>query len=135
MKKNDFSADVTAWLEFAVYDLKSAKWQLKGRIYTSACYASQQVAEKALKALILGRGKVIPKVHSLDRLISILKELKVDTIPIELEARELDKYYITTRYPGQYGGPEGLYEKHEAEIATVHAERVLTFVREQLLLG
>ena len=132
MKKNDFSADIITWLEFADYDLKSAKWQLKGEIYTSACYASQQVAEKALKTLILGKGKVIPKVHSLDRLISILKELKVNIAPIELEARELDKYYITARYPGQYGGPEGLYEKYEAETAVVHAEKVLSFVREQM---
>jgi len=56
MKKNlDYSADVKTWLEFAAYDLKSAIWQSKGKIYTSSCYACQQAAEKALKALILAK--------------------------------------------------------------------------------
>ena len=32
----------------------------------------------------------------------------------------MDKYYITTRYPGQYGGPEGLYDRDDAETA-IHA--------------
>ena len=53
MKNDNFTSDVKTWLEFAEYDLKSAKWQLEGNIYVSACYASQQAAEKAFKALLL----------------------------------------------------------------------------------
>lgn len=132
MKKNDFSSDVKTWLEFALYDLKSAKWQFEGKIYTSACYASQQAAEKTLKALILANGKIIPKIHSLDRLMSMLKEIKIDISEIEAEARELDKYYITTRYPGQYGGPEGLYNENDAQKAIAAADKVLKFVQEKL---
>lgn len=100
MKKGDFKYDVKIWLEFAEYDLKSAKWQLEGKIYTSVCYASQQTTEKALKALLLNNDKIPPKIHSLDRLTSFLKENNIDMSEIESEARELDKYYITTRYPG-----------------------------------
>lgn len=95
-KKTDFSSDVATWLEFADYDLKTAKWNLEGKIFTSACYASQQAAEKALKALILTNEKVIPKVHSLDRLMSELKILGLGISNIEKEAQELDKYYIST---------------------------------------
>jgi len=131
-KNNDFSEDVKNWLEFAKYDLKSAKWQMKGKIYTSACYACQQAAEKSLKSLILSYGKVIPKVHSLDRLISELKKLKIKTSEIEKEAQELDKYYITTRYPGQYGGPEGLYDKVDAQLSIASAEKILNFVRQKI---
>ena len=101
---------------------------MKGKIYTSVCYACQQVAEKALKALILSKGRVIQKIHSLDRLISTLKSLKVNSSKIEREARELDKYYITSRYPGQYGGPEGLYNEEDAESAILAAEKILKFV-------
>lgn len=131
-KKIDFSTDVAVWLEFADYDLKAAKWDLKGKIYTSTCYACQQAAEKALKALILAKEMVIPKVHSLDRLISEIKELERDTLEIEEKAQELDKYYISTRYPGQYGGPEGLYDESDAKSAVAAAEKVLEFVKKKI---
>lgn len=130
-KKSNFTVDAQTWFSFAKYDLKSAKWQIKGKIYTSVCYACQQAAEKSLKALILYRGKVIPKIHSLDRLISELKKLKINTDEIEKEAQELDKYYISTRYPGQYGGPEGLYDEIDAKSAIVAAEKILNFVKKK----
>lgn len=132
MKKSDFKNDVKIWIEFAEYDLKSAKWQIEGKIYTSACYVSQQVAEKAFKALLLKHGKIPPKIHSLDRLTSILKRIKIDMSEIESMARELDKYYITTRYPGQYGGPEGLYGEKDAIKAINAAEKILKFVKNRL---
>ncbi|MBL7159203.1 HEPN domain-containing protein [Candidatus Microgenomates bacterium] len=131
-KSNDFSADVNTWLDFANYDLKTAKWNLEGKIFTSCCYACQQAAEKALKALILAKGKVAPKIHSLDRLVSELKNLGAKTSKIEKDAQLLDKYYISTRYPGQYGGPEGLYDKIDAESAITSAEKILNFVRKQI---
>lgn len=130
-KQSDFCFDIAAWLEFAEYDLKTAKWELEGKIYTSCCYACQQTAEKALKALVLAKGKVPPRVHSLDRLISELKNLKVKVVEIEEEAQLLDKYYISTRYPGQYGGPEGLYDKEDAKLAIDCAEKILRFVHQK----
>ena len=132
MKKDNFTSDVKTWLAFAEYDLKSAKWQREGKIHVSACYASQQVAEKALKALLLENGKVPPKIHSLDQLITILKTIKIDTSAIESDARELDKYYITTRYPGQYGGPEELYGREDATEAIRAAEKILAVVKDRL---
>ena len=128
MKKTNFSQDVTAWLDFAEYDLKSAKWQLKGKLYTVACYASQQAAEKALKALLLDVKQTFPKVHSLDRLLSELKIANVNITKINKASIELDKYYITARYPGEYGGPEGLYTKEDTIIAIQSAEKIITFV-------
>lgn len=133
MKKvADFSTDAVTWLDFATYDLKTAKWNLEGKIYTSCCYAAQQAAEKALKALILAKGKVIPKVHSLDRLISELKSFGVNVSEIEKDTQALDKYYISTRYPGQYGGPEGLHDVIDAKSAVASADRITSFVREKI---
>ena len=131
-KHSDFSADVSSWLEFADYDFKTAKWDLKGKIYTSSCYAAQQAAEKSIKALILSNGKIIPKVHSLDRLLSELKKSGINTSLIEKEAQVLDKYYISARYPGQYGGPEGLYDKTDAESAISAAKIILQFVKNKI---
>ncbi len=132
MKKDNFKSDVKTWLAFAEYDLKSAKWQREGKIYVSACYASQQAAEKAFKALLLENGKIPPKIHSLDRLVTVLKTIKINISEIESDARELDTYYITTRYPGQYGGPEGLYGQVDATKAITSAENILTFVKNRL---
>jgi len=131
-KRNDFSADTKNWLDFARYDLKTAEWDLKGNIYTSSCYASQQAAEKSIKALILSNGKIIPKVHSLDRLLSELKKIGINTIQIEKSAQILDKYYISTRYPGQYGGPEGLYDESDAQSAITAAKSILLFVKNKI---
>ena len=133
MKSNlNFTSDAKSWLEFADYDLKTARWEVEGEIYTSACYSCQQAAEKALKALLLAKQGVIHKVHSLDFLISKLKVFQIDTLFIEDEARELDQYYITTRYPGQYGGPEGLYSEMDAKQAIAAAETILKFVKQQI---
>ena len=123
------SKDILIWLDFALYDLKSATWQLEGTFYTSACFAAQQSAEKALKAFILYNGIRLPKSHSLDRLLSILKEQNIDVSFIETPAKTLDIYYITTRYPGQYGGPEGLYDKTDAKEAIKSAQAILTNVQ------
>ena len=133
MKKlSDFSVDARSWLDFAKYDLKTAKWDLKGKIFTSSCYASQQAAEKSIKALILSNGKVIPKVHSLDRLLSELKKMGEDISGIEKSAQILDKYYISTRYPGQYGGPDGLYGESDAHSAITAAKLILQFVQNKI---
>ncbi len=131
-QKIDFSRDVHTWLEFSEYDLKTAKWNCEGEIYTSSCYASQQSAEKALKALILNKGKIVPKIHSLDRLLSELKKIDVDVSEIINAAQELDKYYISARYPGQYGGPEGLYDEQDAKSAISAVEEILRFVYKKI---
>ncbi|KKR34097.1 MAG: HEPN domain protein [Candidatus Gottesmanbacteria bacterium GW2011_GWC2_39_8] len=127
-RKADFAVDAKSWLSFAEYDLKTAKWNFEGKIYTSVCYVCQQAAEKALKALILYFGITPPKIHSLDRLISLIRN-KTDISEIETHCRNLDKYYITTRYPGQYGGPEGLYDEDDAGEAVISAETILSFVQ------
>lgn len=134
MKKSrdDYSADVQIWLEFAEYDLKTAKWNLEGNLFTSTCYCAQQAAEKALKALILTKGHIIPKVHSLDRLISELHKLQVETADIKKPTLRLDAFYISTRYPGEYGGPSGLYNKKDAKNALKSAEEIIVFVKGEI---
>lgn len=132
MNNNNFSDDTKSWLDFAEYDLKTAKWEFEGKIYTSCCYSCQQAAEKSLKAFLLFKNQIVPKVHSLDRLITEIKKLEIETIYIEEEALLLDKYYISSRYPGQYGGPEGLYNEDDAKTALKSAKEILDFVKKQV---
>lgn len=45
--------EVLNWLDSAVADLRHAKKSVEIKEYSWACFAAQQAAEKALKALII----------------------------------------------------------------------------------
>jgi HEPN domain-containing protein len=85
-------------------DLSHAKNALKDGDFEWACFASQQSAEKALKA-------VYDKMHSVargDSILGLIKGLSTSyTVPEHFfhYARILSRYYIETRYPN--GFPEG----------------------------
>ena len=64
------------------------------------CFDAQQVAEKAIKAVMLRRGVEFPYVHDLNRLLSLLEEAG-ETIPEAVRrAEHLTGYATATRYPG-----------------------------------
>ncbi|GAG62201.1 unnamed protein product [marine sediment metagenome] len=56
------------WLEQATEDLKWARLLLKEGGYHLVCFLAQQVAEKALKALLYAQGEEIVLGHSVERL-------------------------------------------------------------------
>jgi len=119
------------WLMQAERDLDQAKsCRGEGR-HEWACFAAQQSAEKAVKALhlFLGQeawGHVVAK---------LLKELPID-VPEDLtdRAKVLDNFYVPTRYAN--GHPEGPpfehYGKIQSEDAIRHAGEILEFVRTKM---
>jgi len=119
------------WLLQAERDLDQAiSSQAEGR-HEWACFAAQQSAEKAVKALhlFLGQeawGHVIAK---------LLDELPVKA-PEDLidKAKVLDNFYLPTRYAN--GHPEGApfehYGKLQSEDAICYAGEVLEFVRAEM---
>jgi HEPN domain-containing protein len=116
------------WLSQARRDLENAGYNRKGAYYEWSCFVAQQSAEKALKALyqVLG-GDAWG--HSVFRLLEGLAE-KID-VPPELmqQARELDRYYIPTRYPNGWadGAPKDFFTLKDADNAIRCAEEVLRF--------
>ena len=119
------------WLTQAESDLEHARKSLIMKDYNWACFASQQSAEKALKALYdylggEGWGHVVLK---------LLKSLPHDKIKVKKEllkkAIYLDKLYIPTRYPNGFesGAPVEFYTDTEAEEAIQYAQDILSFVR------
>lgn len=119
------------WLGQAQRDLEQAESsQAEGR-HEWACFAAQQSAEKAVKALHLflkqeAWGHVVAR---------LLKELPL-TIPEDLidKAKVLDGFYIPTRYAN--GHPEGAPFEHYGKIqsgdAIEYAREILEFVRSQM---
>jgi len=121
------------WLRQAKRDLEQARDSARAGRHEWACFAAQQAAEKAVKALHLNRaeeawGHVVAK---------LLAELPASAQPPEdliERARVLDAYYIAPRYANSHpeGAPFEHYGKLQSAEAIRHAGAILRFVRSQM---
>ena len=64
---------VAIWMRQSEYDLESARLMMNEGFYSQACFMSQQVAEKTLKALAYYRGDSDVRGHTLRALVSSLE--------------------------------------------------------------
>lgn len=125
------------WLEEAEWDLENAEILLKNKRYNTVVFHSQQAADKALKALLYfnninGWG------HSIFTLLEKYKELKkLDLDDLSRYALNLDKHYITTRYPDALPdlAPHNAYNNQEAELAIEQADKLIQFVKKEIEKG
>ena len=118
------------WLKQTVRDLEQAEDSRRAGRHEWACFASQQAAEKAVKALHLhlaqeAWGHVVAK---------LLRELpEAVRVPEELieKGRVLDNFYIPPRYPNSHpeGAPFEHYGPLQSEEAIRYAREILEFVR------
>jgi HEPN domain-containing protein len=119
------------WLDQAQRNLEQAEASRRDGRHEWACFAAQQAAELAVKALHLWHGQEAWG-HVVARLLEDLPE----AAPAELVERSkvLDNFYIPTRYPN--GHPEGApyhhYGKYQSEEAIQHAGEILAFVRARM---
>ena len=114
------------WLKQAEKDLNAAESMSKAGHYEWACFVSQQSAEKTLKA-IYQKYNGEARGHSVLELAKRLtRKIKMDKKIIEC-GRDLDKYYIPTRYPNGFetGSPYEYYTKDEADHAIICARKIL----------
>jgi len=124
------------WFEQAKADLKHAKNSLRDGDYAWACFACQQAAEKAVKALYMKLNSIAWG-HSVTELLeSLPEEVKPEKELIE-KVKILDKYYIPTRYPNAHpSGPAfKFYTQGEAEEAIKICEEVIDFCASKGLSG
>jgi len=122
-----------SWFKQAQNDLAWGKDSCKSGHYAQTCFISQQVSEKALKALAYHRNFDLVKSHSLAK---IAKELGING-EIEKIAKKLDLYYIATRYPDSLpdmGVPSDYFDKDQADEALGFAEIILNKVKEEISL-
>lgn len=120
------------WFRTARRNLESARGDMERGDYNWACFKSHQAAELALKALLHGLG--LPAYgHSLTRLLNEVADRKM-SVPGDLwnDARELDRYYVPTRYPNAWpeGSPFEYYTGADAEKAIYSSERILLWVED-----
>ncbi|MBF0314650.1 MAG: HEPN domain-containing protein [Oligoflexia bacterium] len=120
-----------AWILQAINDLKWAEDSLKSGHFAQTCFISQQIGEKAIKALAFFRGNDLVKSHSI---FKIAEALHINS-EIAVIAKKLDRYYITTRYPDAIpdsGVPYEYFDISDAEEALQFSKHILDFVKKEL---
>jgi Uncharacterized conserved protein related to C-terminal domain of eukaryotic chaperone, SACSIN len=121
------------WWRQAEADLRHARNALADGDYEWSCFAAQQAAEKAIKALFQKLG-MDAWGHTLTVLIGNLPSTIQPPTELIDYARILDKHYIPTRYPNGFdsGAPTDFYTSMEAQYAIQCAESILAFCRHQI---
>ena len=93
--------DPREWLNRARSNLLRAQSgrTIEGIYLEDVCFDAQQAAEKAIKAVLLGRGIEFPKTHNIGTLLALLPD---DALPVPedvAQAKRLTGYAVKTRYP------------------------------------
>lgn len=130
MKEENKKIIIGRWFVKAQDDELSANSILTHRdgAPSVVCFLSQQIAEKSLKALVIFFDLELEKVHDLIKLSSLIKNNVSGLTEIEEDSKLLNRYYIETRYVGDY--PEFSWE--DAEKAFEAATKIKNFVLEQI---
>ncbi len=112
------------WIAKAIEDEGVAQEILDAKSFPApACFHAQQMAEKLLKALLVLVGDEYPKTHDL-LLLAVHVQRSIPSVKrLRKDLRILNRYYVETRYPGDF--PEFTFE--EAVAALEAARRVNDF--------
>lgn len=120
------------WFAQSEKDLAHARAAREDGSHEWACFAAQQAAEKAVKALHLVSGQEASG-HVIARLLAELPP-SVDAAHLVDKAKVLDNFYVATRYAN--GHPEGAPFEHygplQSDQAIAYAGEIIDFVRARL---
>lgn len=110
-------AEAERWLAQAQSDLSFTALGAREGYHAQACFMAQQTAEKAVKALHYLTGARLVFGHSVVELLEALTSRYPVLIELRDGARQLDQYYVPTRYPnGLPGGvPADVFSREQAE--------------------
>ncbi len=130
----DYVAEAARWFRQALQDLEDAKFAREGMRFNLACFLGQQTAEKAVKAYLYHRGVEDIWGHSLVDLCEDAKLFDMMFDILKSDARQLDKYYEITRYPGYLPGgiPSEAFDRVDADRSIQLSKMVVDFVKERI---
>jgi HEPN domain-containing protein len=119
------------WFQQAQADLEVVRTLRTAGHHATACFHSQQAAEKALKGVLYSQGARVVLGHSVQQLAQQCETHDSTFADIDAEASLLDQFYIPTRYPTGLPSPavpSETYTSSEAEAVQEAAKRVLQIV-------
>ena len=121
------------WMQQALRNLDQARDSADADRHEWACFAAEQAAEMAVKALHLHLGQ-----EAWGHVVRRLLEELPGTVSVAQElleaARTLDAYYIPTRYPNGHpaGAPGEHYGPLQSTEAIRYAGQIIEFCRLQM---
>ncbi len=116
------------WVEFANFDLISAKELINVKIYITAVYHCQQCAEKILKAFLAFHNQKIKKTHDLVALVDLCSAFDNSFIKLTETAGRLKPFAIEFRYPDDLLIPD----KDKATLTLEQAQKIFDFVKQKI---
>jgi HEPN domain-containing protein len=131
----DKKAEARNWFTQAGAEYEDALGLEKRKRFYLALFLYQQAAEKALKAFLFSKGEEELFTHSVKDLLDIAAAYDKDFEEVK-SAKDLDRYYIPTRYPNGLAGnvPAEFFDKpEECESAQRLTNRVIELVKNKIL--
>ncbi len=130
----DYLAEAARWMRQSEQDLDDADFLRNGERFNLACFMGQQAAEKALTAFLYHKRVEDVWGHSLVDLCEDAKLFDMMFDIIKSEARQLDKYFEITRYPGYLPGgiPSEAFDRIDADRSIELSTQVVQFVKERI---
>ncbi|MBA7504906.1 hypothetical protein ES706_03568 [subsurface metagenome] len=121
------------WINQAMRDLKAAEEMMKSGSFEWSCFVAQQGAEKAVKA-VFQKLNAAAWGHSVFELMKLLSKKVVVNGELLDCARNLDRYYIPTRYPNSFesGSPYEYFTEKDADDAIICSKRIAEFCKSLL---
>jgi HEPN domain-containing protein len=121
------------WLKQAEVDLQAAEVSAAHAHHEWAAFQAQQSAEKAVKALVQHVHAAV-RGHSIKAILDQLPAPLQAPAALSDAARELDKVYVTARYPNGFvsGTPSDYFTAKNSEQLIGYARSILEFCRSQM---
>lgn len=121
------------WLKQSERDLKVAETDAAAGYHEWAAFAAQQSAEKAVKALVQFLHGAV-RGRSITEIVRQLPASVQVPAPILDAAQELDKVYVTSRYPNGFasGSPSDYFNEKNSRELLGYARSILEFCRGQI---
>lgn len=104
---------IAEWVSKAEGDLATAQREIAAASrenYDAVCFHVQQCVEKLIKAVLIARGTMPPKIHDLEKLDLLLGSDPVPRPWSRGELRRLTHFGIAFRYPGDEASLEDAQE-------------------------
>ena len=132
---NEASLQAERWLASAEEDLAYARHAAAAGFHAPACFHSQQAAEKAVKAVHYATGARVVIGHNVRTLIEKVEPASTGLAALLDDARELDVFYLPTRYPNglESGTPGDAFGESQSRRALAAAARIVVAARASIM--
>jgi HEPN domain-containing protein len=126
-------ANPQEWLDRARGNLRLAEAfdALEGVLYEDYCFEEQQAAEKSIKAVLIHLKVSFPKTHSIEDLLTLVRNEQLSIPDNVLKAAILTPYAVETRYPNM----SEPVKRQECATAVQAAQVVFQWAEQAVRLG